>query len=93
MIDLNDIHSLTEFQRNTKTHLRQLKKTGRPQVLTVNGRAEVVIQNAAAYQRLVDAVERAEAMEGIRQGLEDVKAGRTRPMRAALKALGERHER
>ena len=93
MIDLKEIHSLTEFQRNTKAHVERLKATGQPQVLTVNGRAELVIQDAAAYQRLLDALERAEAMEGVKRGLEDVKAGRTRPMRAALEDLKKRYER
>jgi prevent-host-death family protein len=92
MIDLKEIHPLTDFQRHTKAHLKRLKETGRPQVLTVNGRAEVVVQDAAAYQALLDTVDRAEALEGIRRGLEDVKAGRTRPLADALADLVRRHE-
>jgi prevent-host-death family protein len=56
MIDLKEIHPLTDFQRNTKAYLKRLKETGRPQDLTVNGRAEVVVQDAAACQVLLDAV-------------------------------------
>jgi prevent-host-death family protein len=93
MIDLKEIHPLTDFQRHTKAHLKRLKETGRPQVLTVNGRAELVIQDAAAYQKLLEAVDRAEALEGIRRGLEDVKAGRTRPLADVLDQLGRRYER
>ncbi|OFW17705.1 MAG: prevent-host-death protein [Acidobacteria bacterium RIFCSPLOWO2_02_FULL_65_29] len=93
MIDLKDIHPLTDFQRNTKAHLKRLKKTGKPQVLTVNGRAEIVVQDAETYQKLLDAVDRAEALEGIRRGLEDVMAGRTRPLAEAIDELGRRHER
>lgn len=92
MIDLNEIHPLTDFQRHTKAHLKRLKETGRPHVLTVNGRAEVVVQDAAAYQALLDAVDRAEALDGIRHGLEDVKAGRTRPFADAMEDLRRRHE-
>jgi len=58
MIRPEDIRSLTEFARNTKTHLKRLKQTGRAELLTVNGKAEVVVQSAAAYQRLIDAVEK-----------------------------------
>ena len=58
---------MTEFQRNTRTHLERLKKSGQPEVLTVNGQAEVVVQDAVAYQTLVDKLE---AIEGIRKGLE-----------------------
>jgi len=58
MIKPEDIRSLTEFMRNTKTHLRRLRQTGRAELLTVNGKAEVVVQSAAAYQRLIEAVEK-----------------------------------
>jgi PHD/YefM family antitoxin component YafN of YafNO toxin-antitoxin module len=57
MIRPEDIGSLTEFQRNAQAHLKRLKRTGRPELLTVNGKAEVVIQNASAYQRLIEDLE------------------------------------
>jgi hypothetical protein len=57
MIKPEDIGSLTDFARNTKAHLRRLKRTGRAELLTVNGKAEVVIQNATAYQRLIEELE------------------------------------
>ena len=57
MIKLEDIGSLTDFARNTKTHLKRLKRTGRPELLTVNGKAEVVVQSASAYQRLLESLE------------------------------------
>ena len=60
MIRPEDIGSLTDFARNTKAHLRRLKRTGRPELLTVNGKAEVVVQNATAYQRLLETLERLE---------------------------------
>ena len=53
MVHLEDIHSLTDFQRNTKEHIQRLKETGRPEVLTVNGKAEIVVQDAASYQKLL----------------------------------------
>ena len=61
MIKVEDIRSLTDFQRHTREHLDRLRRTGRPQVLTVNGQAEVVVQHAAAYQRLLEELERARA--------------------------------
>jgi prevent-host-death family protein len=72
-----DIHSLTDFKKNTPDFLRQLKDTGEPVVLTINGKAELVVQDAASYQKLLDLAEEAKVVEGIRQGLEDMKAGRT----------------
>jgi len=70
-----DIQSLTTFRRNSGQFLKQIKKTKRPIVLTVNGKAEAVVQDAAEYQRLLDIAARAEAREGIRQGLEESRRG------------------
>ena len=66
MIRPEDIGSLTDFARNAKAHQRRLKRTGRPELLTVNGKAEVVVQNASAYQRLLEALEELERKQ--RQG-------------------------
>lgn len=74
-----DIHSLSTFKRDTAKIVRQLKKTGQPVVLTVNGKAELVIQDAASYQKLLDAQERMEAIEGIRRGLENMKGNEGKP--------------
>lgn len=58
MVRPEDIGSLTDFNRNTKAHLKRLRRTGRPELLTVNGKAEVVVQSASAYQRLINLVEK-----------------------------------
>jgi PHD/YefM family antitoxin component YafN of YafNO toxin-antitoxin module len=58
MIRPEDIGSLTDFSRNTKAHLKRLKRTGRPELLTVNGKAEVVVQTASAYQRLLTSLDK-----------------------------------
>ena len=51
MLDLaNDIRSLSEFKRNTVHLLDRLRKTEHPLVLTINGKAELVVQDAEAYQ-------------------------------------------
>lgn len=80
MIDLRrDIHSLTDFKRNTNDFMKQMKETKSPVVLTVNGKAELVVQDADSYQALLEAVERAETIEGIRRGLEQMNRGEGRP--------------
>jgi hypothetical protein len=56
MIKVQDILSLTEFHRHTKIHMARLYATGRPEVLTVNGKARLVVQDAGAYQRLLEQV-------------------------------------
>lgn len=76
-----DIQPLTYFRRQSADVVKRLKATRRPMVLTINGKAELVVQDAASYQRLLDIAAQADAREGIRQGLEDVSRGRTRPSR------------
>jgi prevent-host-death family protein len=76
MLDITkDIQSLTTFRRRSGDFLKQLKKTKRPVVLTVKGKAQAVVQDAEAYQRLLDIAALADAREGIRQGLEESRRG------------------
>ena len=50
-------------------------------ILTINGKAELVVQDAVSDQRLLDIAAQADAREGIRQGLENISQCRTRPSR------------
>ena len=76
MIDISkDIRSLSDFKRNTIDFVRDMKESGKPVVLTVNGRSELVVQDATSYQKLLELVDRLEAIEGIRSGLEEADRG------------------
>ena len=86
MIALQDIRSLTDFQRNTRAHLRRLKSSGRPAVLTVNGKAELIVQDAAAFEDMLDAI------RGIQRGLDAMKAGTGKPFRQALDEIRAKHK-
>ena len=79
-----DIQPLTTFRNNSVKLIRQLKKTKRPIVLTVNGKPEAVLQAPAAFQRLLDLAALADPEEGLRQGLEDVREGRSEPLEKVL---------
>ena len=91
MVHLEDIHSLTDFQRNTKEHIQRLKETGRPEVLTVNGKAEIVVQDAASYQKLLGLIDRVEAIEGIQKGLESMQRGEGKPAQEVFTRLRKKH--
>lgn len=82
-----DIHPLTAFKRNTPEFLRQLKESGHPLVLTINGKAEIVIQDAKSYQRLLDLAERLETIEAVREGLAALERGEGRPLDDVFDAL------
>jgi prevent-host-death family protein len=81
MLDIDkDIHSLSNFKRNTNAIIGQMRESGHPLVLTVNGKEKLVVQDAASYQRLLNRIDELEALEGIRRGLADVAAGRVTPL-------------
>jgi prevent-host-death family protein len=88
MVNLTeDIRPLTDFKRNTANFVKLMTKTKRPVVLTVNGKAKLVVQGADSYQRMMDRLDHLEAVEAIRQGLKDVEEGRVRDAHEALDGL------
>lgn len=92
MLNLNrDIHSLTDFKRRTNEFVKQLKETHEPVVLTVNGKAELVVQDAASYQALLDRLDHIEAIAGIHRGLEQMKRGEGRPADEVFAEFRARH--
>jgi prevent-host-death family protein len=83
-----DIDSLSNFKRKTTDFVSRMKKTGEPIVLTINGKAELVVQDADSYQRLLALLERIDSLEFLRQSLAAADAGQTRPLRKAIRSLG-----
>ena len=79
MLDTRQIHSLTDFLRNHKTHLARLKETRTPEVLTVNGRAEVVVVDHESYQDLLDRIHHLETLAAIREGIASADRGELKP--------------
>lgn len=85
MLDINrDINSLSNFKRHTPEFLRQLKETGEPVVLTVNGKAELVVQDAKSYQKLLELAEHAEELALTRRSVAEMEAGQGRPAEEML---------
>lgn len=59
-INLENIQTLTDFKRNAKDYVEQIKATKSPLVLTVNGKAEIVVHEAQAFQQMIDELQRLE---------------------------------
>ena len=73
MIDLTqDIQSMTMFKRNTNGLMKRIKKTGRPLILTIKGRVEAVVIDAASYQAVADHLD---TIASIRRGLAQANKG------------------
>jgi hypothetical protein len=73
-----------------------LKETGHPVVLTINGKAELVVQDTASYQKLLKLAEQAEQMAITRRAVAEMRAGKGRPAEAMLaemqRILAEKRE-
>lgn len=89
MINLTrDIRSLSEFKRNTPEMMKRLRTTGQPVVLTINGKAELVVQTAEGYQELLELIKLQENVQFIEQSRAQVEKGKYMPMRQAIENLG-----
>ena len=79
MLDTREIHSLTDFLRNHKAHVTRLKATQAPEVLTVNGKAEVVVQDAGSYQLMLDRLHHMGTLAAIQEGMASAERGELKP--------------
>jgi prevent-host-death family protein len=84
MINLKNIQSLTSFKRNTTESVEQLKQTKSPLVLTVNGKAELVVIGAEEYEEMIQKVEQGETIRAIQHGIVAFEKGEFKSARAAL---------
>jgi len=83
--------SLSDFKRKSADVIKQIQKSRQPVVLTVNGEAQLVVQDVKSYQQMIEALERAEAVAGIRKGLEALERGETQPIHEAFAELRRKH--
>ena len=73
MLDTRETYPLDDFVSNPEAHIARLKETRTPEVLTVNGRAEVVLLDTETYEELVERVRRAEGMAAVRAAIREAK--------------------
>ncbi len=66
MLDSRQIYSMSDFLRNHKVHVARLKETRVPEVLTVNGRAEVVLLDTESYESMVEQIRHLKAVSAAR---------------------------
>ncbi len=90
MFSTSDIRTLSDFNRRPGEHIKRLKDTGRPEVLTQNGRPALVIQDAAAYEEMARKADYADTVLNLRQALRDFADGKGQDIETALAALDKR---
>jgi PHD/YefM family antitoxin component YafN of YafNO toxin-antitoxin module len=86
-----EVQTLANFHANSVAAIARLKETHQPLMLIVDGEPEIVVQEAAAYQRLLDLAALADPEEGLRQGLEEIAEGRTHSAREVFTNFREKY--
>ena len=89
MSPTEDIRSVTELKRNAQKILDQIHRTGRPVILTKNGKADAVLIDAKTYEKHLKLSNLARLLA---EGEEDIAAGRTREMGQALREFKNVHK-
>ncbi|MFA6037675.1 MAG: type II toxin-antitoxin system Phd/YefM family antitoxin [Legionellales bacterium] len=84
-----DIHSITELKRNTKALLDQMHQTGRPIVLTQNGKANAVMMDVNLFEKYIMAKNMAALLQ---EAEEDIKANRTMDAREFIKQFKDENK-
>ncbi|MBS1701517.1 MAG: type II toxin-antitoxin system Phd/YefM family antitoxin [Armatimonadetes bacterium] len=90
MIRATDIHSLTDFTRNAKGYIQKIQETKNPIAITINGNAEVVVQDAQAYQAMVDELEHSRFVAAIREGEKAVRDGQVKDVDQSFSDIREK---
>lgn len=70
-----DIHPLTELLRNHRAFVERVREHGRPEILTVHGKAALVVQDAEAYRYVLELADRMHAILSVREGLDSIDRG------------------
>jgi PHD/YefM family antitoxin component YafN of YafNO toxin-antitoxin module len=68
-----------------------MQQSEKPLILTVNGEAQLVVQDAKAYQRLLDRLEYLETVIALKEGIQEMENGEKIPANEAIADLRKKH--
>lgn len=87
MFNSSDIHTVTDFSRKPAEHIKRLRESKRPEILTVNGKAAVVVQDAESYERMAALADYADSILTIRKAMSE----EGRPLKGFITEFEARH--
>ncbi|GJM01451.1 MAG: hypothetical protein DHS20C07_31300 [Methyloligella sp.] len=88
MFKMKDIYPVSDFSRKPAEHIKRLKETGQPEILTVNGKAELVIQDAKSYEEMVDLLD---TLKKITTAIKSHEAGKAIPADTFFSKFEKKH--
>ncbi|MEE8060035.1 MAG: type II toxin-antitoxin system Phd/YefM family antitoxin [Pseudomonadales bacterium] len=89
MYSTSDIYPVSDFNRKPAEHIRRLQETKTPEVLTVNGKAAVVMVDPETYDQLAKDAELVKTLNNIALANEQHEKGLARPIDEVFKDLKE----
>ena len=87
-----DIQSLSVFKRDTAKFRRQLKRTRQPIVLTVNGKADMVLIDADSYDEYLRDKDQIDMIASVNRGIDDMRSGWTKPAEQVFREFEEKYK-
>lgn len=79
-----DVKTVSEVKKNLRAVLEQVRDSGRPVVVTVNGKPDAVLIDVETYERKLKSLN---LVGLLAEGEQDIRQGRTRPASAFLTEL------
>jgi len=89
MYSTSDIYPVSDFNRKPAEHIKRVQDTKKPEVLTVNGKAAVVMVDPESYDKLEKAAELSRTLEQIARANAEHKCGKSQPLLEAFAELKE----
>jgi PHD/YefM family antitoxin component YafN of YafNO toxin-antitoxin module len=83
--------TLDEFAQDMPTFIKQAEETGEPLVVMADGKAKFVVQDAAAYERMLDWIDRLETLDAIRRGERSIERGEGRPVDEVFEEIRQKY--
>jgi len=90
MYTTSDIYPVSDFNRKPAEHIKRLQETKRPEVLTVNGKAALVMLDPETYDKLIQNADLSRRLEGIAQANAQFDKGETQEASEAFTELKQR---
>ena len=87
MYTTSDIYPVSDFNRKPAEHIKRVQETKTPEVLTVNGKAAVVMVDPETYDQLAKDAELVKTLSNIALANEQHKQGLSRPIAEVFKDL------
>jgi hypothetical protein len=83
--------TLLDFQQNSAEYTQRLSESGAPLLLTLDDGRHVVVQDAEAYDRILDRIEYDETVAAVRAAMASHARGESRPAQKVLDEIRAKH--